>query len=297
MHKLFLLTASLACALAACGPSDDGAADAERAKSARGTAAVAGLAEPPVDLGEGLILTVLQRGSGAFVPAGGRVRVHYDASVVAVSEAPAEEPAAEEDAETPQAEEALGGEPAADAQAPAEGSAPVEGAAPAAEGATEPAAGAASEAETQPAPDPAAETPQEPAVEAVPASDAPASAAGAQDPTVAANDGAEGATADPAAPAAEAAAAPAEAASEPAFPRRFDSSRVRGVPDTWDLSRTASPRLIEGLRRGLIGLTAGSRLTLRVPAALAWGEEGLRDANVPPRADVLYEIELLEVLP
>ena len=283
MRTLVHLAVPLACVLAACGPSDNKEADADRAKAARAAAAVGGLAEPPVDLGEGLILTVLQRGSGAFVSAGGRVRVHYDASVVAVAEAPVEEPA----------EDALDGVPAADAQAPAEGSPPVEDAATSSEGATDPAAEAASDAE------PVAETPQEPAADAAPAADATASATRAPDPTAAAEVATDGAPADPAAPAPapEEAAAPAAESSQPALPRRFDSSRARGVPDTWDLSRTASPRLIEGLRRGLVGLTAGSRLTLRVPAALAWGDEGLRDANVPPRADVLYEIELLEVLP
>jgi hypothetical protein len=286
MRTLLLSLIPAACALAACGPSDSEVAEAERSKSARSAAAVAGLAEPPLDLGEGLILTVLQRGSGAFVSAGGRVRVHYDASVVAIAEEPTDE-----------TDEALLEGAAEDAEVPAEGDAPVEGAAESAESETGSTGEAASGTEPTPAPEPATQTPPEPAAESAPAADAPPPAEPAQEPTADAGADAQAATADPAAPPTEAAAPPAAAAVEATLPWRFDSSRARGVPDTWDLSRTASPRLIEGLRRGLIGLTAGSRLTLRIPAALAWGDEGLRNGNVPPRADVLYEIELLEVLP
>jgi FKBP-type peptidyl-prolyl cis-trans isomerase len=290
MRRLHLFLVPFACLLAACGPSEGEVAEAERAKAARAAAGSAGLAEAPVDLGEGLILTVLERGTGSFVPSGGRVRVHYDASVVAVTEAPVEEPPAEE---PPSAE-----------------GAPVDEAAPAVEGATE--SGGEPVAET------AGETPAEPATEgaqeAAPESEAasgevapesqPAADEVAPEPAPVAQGGAEPAVpeAGTAEPAAQTEVPPVEAVADtgtvpPEFPRRFDSSRARGVPDTWDLSRTASPRLIDGLRRGLVGLTAGSRVTLRVPAALAWGDEGLPDAGVPPRADVLYEIELIEVLP
>lgn len=257
------LPLALAAFLCACGPSENEGADAEAARAKAAAATATGAPEAPVDLGEGLILTVLQRGTGAFVPSGGRVRVHYDASVVAVAPEPgSEEPAAEPVAEAPAAEAEAEGEsdapaaetevPAAEVEAPA---AEVEAPAAAAEPATE-AATDAPPAEAQSAPA-ATEAEPEPATE-------------------------------PAAPAEDA---------QPQFPRRFDSSRARGVPDAWDLSRTASPRLIEGLRRGLVGLTAGSRVTLRVPAALAWGDAGLPDAGVPPRAEILYEIELIEVLP
>jgi hypothetical protein len=252
----------LAAFLCACGPSGDEGADAEAARAKVASTAAAGPAEAPVDLGEGLILTVLQRGTGTFVPSGGRVRVHYDADVVAVApepgaETPADEPQAVEAsaAETPAAGapevEAVSEEPAAEVEAPAE------------------VAEATTDGAAEPAPAQAEDAPEAP--------EAPE-----------ATDGAPVAPTEPSAPAAEA---------PPEFPRRFDSSRARGVPDAWDLSRTASPRLIEGLRRGLVGLTAGSRVTLRIPATLAWGDAGLPDAGVPPRAEILYEIELIEVLP
>lgn len=256
--------APFACLLAACGPSEGEGTEAERVQSARAAAQSAGPAEAPVDLGEGLMLTVLERGTGAFVASGGRVRVHYDASVVAVSEAPVAAAPAEE--------------------TPVDEGAPAEDAAVAPEVASEPAAETTAETLPEPAPVTDEAAPQTP-----PAADETTRAPLADVPAESAE--------EPAAAAAEVAPEVAAAAAEPAFPRRFDSSRARGVPDTWDLSRTASPRLIDGLRRGMVGLTAGSRVTLRVPAALAWGDAGLPDAGVPARADVLYEIELIEVLP
>lgn len=235
----------LLCLLAACGPSEVEVAEAQRAKTAAEAGGV-GAGEAPVDLGEGLILTVLARGPGEFVPTGGRVRVHYTADVVAIAEP---EPEGE-------------GEGEGDSEAEAEATNDAE-----------------SETPTEEAP--AAEETQEGAADATEAdADAPAEPEADASETEAAD------------------AEPSEAVAEgPTLPLRFDSSRARGVPDVWDLSRTAKPRLIEGLRRGLVGMTVGTRATLYVPAALAWGEEGLPSGKVPPRADVLYEIELFEVLP
>jgi FKBP-type peptidyl-prolyl cis-trans isomerase len=82
-------------------------------------------------------------------------------------------------------------------------------------------------------------------------------------------------------------------ASEP-----FDSSLSRGVPLSFGIGRAASsssPRVIEGLSRGVTGLTPGSRARLRVPAALAWGEAGNPASGVPANADLVYEVHVLEV--
>lgn len=241
----------LLCLLAACGPSEVEVAEAQRAKTAAEAGGV-GAGEAPVDLGEGLILTVLARGPGEFVPTGGRVRVHYTADVVAIAD-PEPEPEGEGDSEA---------EAEAEATNDAESETPTEEA-------------------------PAAEETQEGAADAAEAdADAPAEPEAVAEPEAAPSE-TEAADAEP-----------SEALAEgPTLPLRFDSSRARGVPDVWDLSRTAKPRLIEGLRRGLVGMTVGTRATLYVPAALAWGEEGLPSGKVPPRADVLYEIELFEVLP
>lgn len=77
----------------------------------------------------------------------------------------------------------------------------------------------------------------------------------------------------------------------------FDSSWSRGVPDRWRLSTRARPRLIEGLVRGLVGLPAGTRCLLRIPAPLGFGSEGREPSGIPPDADLVYEVRLLEALP
>ncbi len=74
----------------------------------------------------------------------------------------------------------------------------------------------------------------------------------------------------------------------------FDSSGSRGLPDRWRLSTKGSPRLVEGLVLGLEGLPSGSKATLKIPAALAWGEAGNPAAGVPANADLVYEVTLLE---
>ena len=71
----------------------------------------------------------------------------------------------------------------------------------------------------------------------------------------------------------------------------FDSSG--GIP--WSLRLGAGPRLLPGLERGLLSLHAGSRARIRVPAALAWGEDQSAPPGVPAGAELVYEVELLEV--
>jgi FKBP-type peptidyl-prolyl cis-trans isomerase len=77
----------------------------------------------------------------------------------------------------------------------------------------------------------------------------------------------------------------------------FDSTSSRGLPDRWRLSSSASPRLIEGLVRGLEGLPAGSRAVLHIPAALGYGAEGRPASGIPADAALVYEVQLLEVRP
>jgi FKBP-type peptidyl-prolyl cis-trans isomerase len=77
----------------------------------------------------------------------------------------------------------------------------------------------------------------------------------------------------------------------------FDSSYSRGLPDRWRMSSSASPRLIEGLVRGLDGLPAGSRAVVHIPAALGYGTEGRPGAGIPADSALVYEVKLLEVRP
>jgi len=77
----------------------------------------------------------------------------------------------------------------------------------------------------------------------------------------------------------------------------FDSTYSRGLPDRWRMSTSASPRLIEGLVRGLDGLPAGSKAVVHIPPALGYGAEGRPEAGIPADSALVYEIELLEVRP
>lgn len=51
-------------------------------------------------------------------------------------------------------------------------------------------------------------------------------------------------------------------------------------------------RLIEGWNRGLLGMRENGRRLLLVPAKLGYGEKGYADINVPPNADLVFEVEL-----
>jgi len=77
----------------------------------------------------------------------------------------------------------------------------------------------------------------------------------------------------------------------------FDSSYSRGLPDRWRMSSSASPRLIEGLVRGLDGLPAGSKAVVHIPAALGYGAEGRPGSGIPADSALVYEVKLLEVRP
>lgn len=69
----------------------------------------------------------------------------------------------------------------------------------------------------------------------------------------------------------------------------YDSTDLRKRPFTATLAGTG---LIAGLREGIPGMRRGGARTLHIPHTLAYGELG-RDP-VPPRADLVFEIELLD---
>jgi peptidylprolyl isomerase len=72
----------------------------------------------------------------------------------------------------------------------------------------------------------------------------------------------------------------------------FDSSWERGKPFQCVIG---TGRVIKGWDIGLIGMKVGGKRTLRVPAALAYGERSM-GAHIKPHSDLKFEIELLEVL-
>ncbi len=72
----------------------------------------------------------------------------------------------------------------------------------------------------------------------------------------------------------------------------FDSSYERGKAFQCVIG---TGRVIKGWDQGLMGMREGGKRKLWVPAALAYGERGM-GSRVPADANLIFEIELLEVL-
>ncbi len=69
----------------------------------------------------------------------------------------------------------------------------------------------------------------------------------------------------------------------------FDSSYKRGQPIEFPLGN-----LIQGWQEGIPGMKVGGKRKLTVPYQLGYGERGSPPV-IPPRADLIFEIELLGV--
>ncbi len=72
----------------------------------------------------------------------------------------------------------------------------------------------------------------------------------------------------------------------------FDSSWERGKPFQCVIG---TGRVIKGWDQGLMGMKVGGKRQLRVPSRLAYGERSM-GAHIKPHSNLLFEIELLEVL-
>lgn len=67
----------------------------------------------------------------------------------------------------------------------------------------------------------------------------------------------------------------------------FDSSYARGQPIEFALAR-----LIQGWQEGIPGMKVGGKRRLTIPWQKAYGEYG-NPPRIPPKADLIFEIELL----
>ena len=72
----------------------------------------------------------------------------------------------------------------------------------------------------------------------------------------------------------------------------FDSSLAKGIPFTFKLGEGS---VIEGWESGIPGMKAGGQRVLIIPPELAYGKEGR--GPIPGSATLIFEIELLEILP
>jgi hypothetical protein len=74
---------------------------------------------------------------------------------------------------------------------------------------------------------------------------------------------------------------------------KFDSSRDRGTPIDFKLGTGA---VIKGWDQGVVGMKVGGKRRLVIPQDLAYGEAG-SPPNIPPKAGLKFDVELLEVNP
>jgi|SRR5690554_1925873 peptidylprolyl isomerase len=72
----------------------------------------------------------------------------------------------------------------------------------------------------------------------------------------------------------------------------FDSSYAKGQPFQTVLSRK---KVIAAWVEGLKGMKVGGKRRLWVPASMGYGERGFGNM-IPPNANLIFEIELLEAL-
>jgi FKBP-type peptidyl-prolyl cis-trans isomerase len=73
--------------------------------------------------------------------------------------------------------------------------------------------------------------------------------------------------------------------------KKFDSSLDRGQPFTTEIGVGA---VIKGWDQGVPGMKVGGKRKLMIPAELGYGSRGAGSA-IPPNADLVFEVELLEI--
>jgi peptidylprolyl isomerase len=73
---------------------------------------------------------------------------------------------------------------------------------------------------------------------------------------------------------------------------QFDSSYDKGRPFQCVIG---TGRVIKGWDQGLMGMKVGGKRKLYVPAELAYGERNMGEL-IPANSDLVFELELLEVL-
>jgi FKBP-type peptidyl-prolyl cis-trans isomerase FkpA len=74
--------------------------------------------------------------------------------------------------------------------------------------------------------------------------------------------------------------------------REFDSSHKRGQPTMFRLNR-----VIKCWTEGVQKMKVGTRAKLTCPPNLAYGERSIGDGLIPPGSTLVFEVELLGVLP
>ncbi|MBI2685811.1 MAG: FKBP-type peptidyl-prolyl cis-trans isomerase [Acidobacteria bacterium] len=73
---------------------------------------------------------------------------------------------------------------------------------------------------------------------------------------------------------------------------KFDSSRDRNEPFQFEQGKR---RVVAGFDNCCEGMRVGAKRRLLIPYQLAYGEKG-REPRIPPKAELIFDIELLDVL-
>ena len=72
----------------------------------------------------------------------------------------------------------------------------------------------------------------------------------------------------------------------------FDSSRAKLRPFEFDLGKGS---VIDGWEIALDGVRQGTKLQIKIPARLAYGNLGASSNGIPPNADLIFKVEVLKV--
>jgi FKBP-type peptidyl-prolyl cis-trans isomerase FkpA len=72
--------------------------------------------------------------------------------------------------------------------------------------------------------------------------------------------------------------------------KKFDASRDRGRPFEFPLG---GGRVIKGWDQGVAGMKIGGLRKLTIPPHLGYGDKGVGNGLIPPKATLIFEVELL----
>lgn len=73
---------------------------------------------------------------------------------------------------------------------------------------------------------------------------------------------------------------------------KFDSSLDRNMPFSFKLG---IGQVIKGWDIGVEGMKIGEKRKLTIPSDLAYGDIGVPQASIPPKATLIFEVELLSL--